>query len=124
LNSRSGAFEVMHELSIALSILDLATEEVQRHGAVRVLGIQMRLGCLSGVVKESLASAFELAREGTSFEETALVIEEVPVLVNCPSCRAKRAVVSVQELCCIECGTPSPDVASGRELELVALEIQ
>jgi hydrogenase nickel incorporation protein HypA/HybF len=114
----------MHELSIALSILDLATEEAQRQGAVRVLGIQMKLGCLSGVVKKSLASAYELAREGTPFEQTELVIEEVPVLVNCPSCRAPRAVVSVRELCCLECGTPSPDVASGRELELVAMEIQ
>ena len=114
----------MHELSIAMSILDLAAEESQRQGDVRVLEIHLKLGCLSGVVKEALLSAYQLAREGTPFEETQLVIEEVPVLVHCPSCRSTRAVVSVQEMCCAECGTPSPDVASGRDLELVAMEIQ
>jgi hydrogenase nickel incorporation protein HypA/HybF len=114
----------MHELSIALSILDLAFEEAERQGGVRVLGIHLKLGCLSGVVKESLLRAYDLAREGTAFEETQLIIEEVPVLVHCPSCRTTQGVVSVQELCCALCGTPSADVASGRDLELVAMEIQ
>jgi hydrogenase nickel incorporation protein HypA/HybF len=114
----------MHELSIALSILDLATEESQKHGSVRVLKIHLKLGCLSGVVKESLLSAYELAREGTPFKEAELIIEEVPVLVHCPTCRTTRPVVSVHQLCCADCGTPSRDVVSGRELEVVAMEIQ
>ena len=114
----------MHELSIAMSILDLAAEESQRHGSVRVLGIHLKLGCLSGVVKEALLSAYQLAREQTPFEETQLVIEEVPVLVHCPSCRSHAGRGVGAELCCAECGTPSPDVVSGRDLELVAMEIQ
>jgi hydrogenase nickel incorporation protein HypA/HybF len=114
----------MHELSIALSILEAASEEAQRQGSVRVLGIHLKLGSLSGVVKEALLSAFELAREGTEFEEAQLVVEEVPVMVLCPICRTSRPVVSVQQLCCAECGTPSHDVVSGRELEVVAMEIQ
>src|SRR5262245_55064045 len=117
-------FEIMHELSIAMSILDLATEEAQKQGSVRVLGIHVRLGPLSGVVKEALLSAYELARESTAFEKAQLVIEDVPVLVHCPSCKTTRAVVSLQQLCCAECGAPSPDVVSGRELEIVAMEIQ
>ena len=114
----------MHELSIALSILDVAAEEAERQGGVRVLGIHLKLGPLSGVVKEALLSAYELAREGTPFEESQLVIEDVPVLVHCPTCRTTRPVVSVQQLCCAECGTPSRDVVSGRDLEVVAMEIQ
>jgi hydrogenase nickel incorporation protein HypA/HybF len=114
----------MHELSIALSILDVATEEAQRQGSSRVLGIHLKLGPLSGVVKEALLSAYELARESSPFAETELVIEDVPVLVHCPACRTTRGVVSVQELCCVECGTPSHDVISGRNLEVVAMEIQ
>jgi hydrogenase nickel incorporation protein HypA/HybF len=114
----------MHELSIALSILDVAAEEAQKQGSVRVLGIHLKLGPLSGVVREALLSAFELARESSAFAETQLVIEEVPVLVHCPACRTTRPVASVQELCCTECGTPSHDVISGRDLEVVAMEIQ
>jgi hydrogenase nickel incorporation protein HypA/HybF len=116
--------EIMHELSIAVSILDLAEEEAEKHGSARVLEIHLKLGALSGVVKEALLSAYELAREGTSFEEARLVIEEVPVRVHCPTCKTTRAAVSAQRLCCAECGTPSADLVSGRELEVFAMEIQ
>ena len=116
--------EIMHELSIALSILEVAEEEAGKHGNVRVLEVRLKLGWLSGVVKEALESAFQLAREGTPFAETRLVIEEVPILVNCATCLGERGVVSMQEMCCVECGTPCPDVVSGRDLEVVAMEIQ
>ena len=43
----------MHELSIALSILDLAAEEAGRRGG-RVVAVHLKLGPLSGVVKEAL----------------------------------------------------------------------
>ena len=106
-----------------LSILDLAAEEAQRQGSVRVLGIHLKLGCLSGVVKEALLSAYDLAREGTPFEETRADHRRGSGCGALPELSGPRAVVSVQELCCAECGTPSPDVASGRDLELVAMEI-
>ena len=114
----------MHELSIALSILDLAAEEAERRGGAVVHGIHLRLGPLSGVVKEALLSAYEVAREGSLLAEAQLVIEETPLMARCPTCRTTKAVVSVQQLACAECGTPTPEVVSGRELEIVALEIQ
>jgi hydrogenase nickel incorporation protein HypA/HybF len=114
----------MHELSIALSILDLATEEAERRGGAVVHGIHLRLGPLSGVIKEALLSAYEVAREGSLLAEAQLVIEETPLLAHCPTCRTTKAVVSVQQLCCSDCGSPTPQLLSGRELEVVALEIQ
>jgi hydrogenase nickel incorporation protein HypA/HybF len=112
----------MHELSIALSLLDLVEEEADRRG-VRVATIHLRLGPLSGVVRDALISAFELAREGTPQEQAELVVEEVPVVVLCPKCAAPKTPESAWELCCPTCGTPTPEVLSGRELEVVALEI-
>ena len=52
------------------------------------------------------------------------MIEQVPVVVFCPCCQAQRPLESVQSFCCPECGTPTPQVDHGRELELVALEIE
>jgi hydrogenase nickel incorporation protein HypA/HybF len=112
----------MHELSIALSLLDLVEEEAERRGC-RIVAVHLRLGPFSGVVREALLSAFELAREGTVMAESELVIEDVPVVVSCPLCAAKRTPVSAFELICPDCGTPTPEVVSGRELEVVALEI-
>jgi hydrogenase nickel incorporation protein HypA/HybF len=114
----------MHELSIALSILDLAAEEAARHGGVQVHGIHLRLGPLSGVVKQALLSAYEIARESSPLAEAELVIEETPLLAYCPTCKATTAVVSVQSLRCSACGNLTPQLLSGRELEVVALDIE
>ena len=113
----------MHELSIALSILDLVAEEAERQRG-RVVAVHLKLGPLSGVVKEALVSAYDLAREGTPLAQTELVVEEVALVAYCPACAAERALVSVQELCCPACGAPTPELVSGRELEVVALEIE
>jgi hydrogenase nickel incorporation protein HypA/HybF len=114
----------MHELSIALSILDVAEEEAERQGGSRVAAIHLRLGPLTGVVTEALRSAYELARESTSLSAAELVIEEVPLVVWCPRCSSERTLPSPQMLCCPTCATPTPDVVRGREMEIVALEIE
>src|SRR5215472_8954828 len=113
----------MHELSVALSILDLAAEEAERQGGGRVAAVHLRLGPLSGVVKEALISAYDLAREGTPLVRAELVVEEVPIAAYCPACAAERAPISVQELRCPACGSPTPEIIRGRELDVVALEI-
>jgi hydrogenase nickel incorporation protein HypA/HybF len=113
----------MHELSIAMSILDVAGEEVERRGSPQLEAIHLRLGPLSGVVKEALLSAYELAREATPFVTTRLIIEEVPIVIFCSKCDAERPVRSVQDFSCAECDTPASKLIHGRELELAALEL-
>jgi hydrogenase nickel incorporation protein HypA/HybF len=107
-----------------MKILDLAAEQAQRHGGGRVAAIHLRLGPLSGVVGDALRSAYELARECSPLTGAALIIEEVPLVVYCPGCAAERTLTSVQQLCCPACGTPTPEVVRGRELEIFALEIE
>jgi hydrogenase nickel incorporation protein HypA/HybF len=113
----------MHELSIALSILDTVSEEAERRGGVAVSAIHVRLGPLSGVVKESLLSAYDLAREESPFADARLVVEELPLVIYCDTCQAEQPVPSMQELCCPRCGTRSGRIIRGNELEITALEV-
>ena len=113
----------MHELSIAMSILDMAEEEAGRRSA-EVDAIYVKLGALSGIVKEALLSAYDLARTETTLETAQLVIEEVPVMIYCPRSQAPRSVPSIQQLSCSECATPSAEILQGRELQVVALELR
>ncbi len=113
----------MHELSIAMSILDMAEEEAERRGGARVEAIHLKLGPLSGVMKEALLSAYDLARENTSLEACRLVIDEVPILVYCERCRGQRRVHSIQSFCCCECESPVSEILQGKELQVFALEI-
>ena len=113
----------MHELSIAMSIVELAEEETERRG-VQIDAVHLKLGALSGVVKAALLSCYEMACQGTPLQGSRLLVEDVSVLIFCPSCRTRRPVSSVQLFCCSECGTPASEVVQGKELEVVALEIQ
>jgi hydrogenase nickel incorporation protein HypA/HybF len=114
---------IMHELSIALSIVDLAEEEM-RNRTGRVAAVHVKLGRLCGVVKEALLSAFEMAREGTPLAQAELVIEEIPLVVRCPACAAEGTPQSLYELRCPACGALTNDIVSGQELEIRALEIE
>lgn len=113
----------MHELSIAMSILDMAQEESEARGGAKIEAIHLKLGPLSGVVKQALLSAYEMAREGTPLETSRLLIEDVPILVYCPVCRAQRRVDSMQSFSCGECRSPVSEILQGKELQVFALEI-
>jgi hydrogenase nickel incorporation protein HypA/HybF len=114
----------MHELSIAMNIVELAREEAESQGAAGVEAVYLKLGPLSGVVKEALLFSYEVACQETPLEGSTLFIEEVPVIVHCPTCRRRRTVESIQSIRCAVCGTPTPDVLEGRELLVTALELR
>ena len=44
----------MHELSIAMGIVELAADEVARRNGARVIAIHLKLGPLAGVVPDAL----------------------------------------------------------------------
>jgi hydrogenase nickel incorporation protein HypA/HybF len=113
----------MHELSIAMSLVDAACDEAVRLGNVRVAALHLRLGALSGVVREALEFSFDLAAEGTAIVGARLEVEETPVVVFCPACRAERELPGLQSFRCPFCGGETAEVVSGRELELVSMEV-
>jgi len=113
----------MHELSIALSLIDAAAEKAEELGAVRVEAIHLKLGALSGVVREALLFSFDLAAAGTPIEGARLEIEDIPVAVFCQTCNTEQELPGIQSFRCPVCDTPTPDVVRGRELELTSLEV-
>lgn len=113
----------MHELSIAQCLVDAACDAASREGSSQVTRLVARVGRLSGVVKEALRFSFDLAAEGTACEGAVLDIEDVFVRVLCPRCDAPRELPDDWHFVCPTCGTPTPDVLTGRELELTSVEI-
>lgn len=112
----------MHELSIAMSIVEIAEEEARQRNAC-VTAVHLKLGMLSGVVKDALLFSYGMACDGTLLEGSNLVIEEVPVEVFCDHCQANRKLSSVQWFACPECGTTTPTVVHGKELEISGMEV-
>jgi hydrogenase nickel incorporation protein HypA/HybF len=113
----------MHELSIALSLLETLEIEAIRRAPARITAIYLKIGPLSGVIPSALLSAFELIIEGTELQQCKIHIEETRVIIHCPTCLADRSVESVQLMSCTVCGTASADIAAGRELDFCSMEI-
>lgn len=113
----------MHELSIAMGIVDAALEEAQSRG-IQVSAVHLRLGALSGVVKEALLFSYEVACQDTPLQGSQLIVEDVPVVAFCAACQKERSLRSVQLFACPECGEPTMDVRQGKEIQVFALEVQ
>jgi hydrogenase nickel incorporation protein HypA/HybF len=113
----------MHELSIALSMIEGVLEESEKRGGLKIEIVHLRLGVFSGVDREALTFSYELACEGTPLEGSMLVIEKVPLLIFCPACATERPAHSEQQLCCAICFTPAERIVQGQEMEVTGLEI-
>lgn len=113
----------MHELSLALSLLDEVGAVAAREGATRVASVHLRIGRMSGIVRDALLFSWDLARADTVACDATLVIDDVAVAVWCPGCDAERPVRDGEGLTCSQCGAVAPTIVRGRELELVAMEV-
>ena len=113
----------MHELSIALSMIDGILEESETRGGLAVEAVHLRLGVFAGVDKHALLFSWQLATEGTPLEGARLEIETIPLVVYCPTCKANRSPPSIYQICCPDCFTPTETIVSGREMEVAGLEV-
>ncbi|UQD51061.1 hydrogenase maturation nickel metallochaperone HypA [Bacillus methanolicus] len=112
----------MHELSIAQNLVELAIEAAENTGLKQVQALYLKLGVLSGVVKEALEFSFDVVIEGTPLEGAKLIIEDVPVKVFCPVCQKDQVLPEPFLMRCPVCGTRTSQVLEGCELELSALK--
>ena len=113
----------MHELSIALSIVDGVLEELDRQRSGQVEAVHLRVGRMSGVDKDALSFSYVVACEGTALAHSRLLIEDVEVAIFCPVCSAERPTRSFPLLTCAECGAAGGRVLRGEELEITAMEM-
>jgi len=113
----------MHELSIAMSIVEMAQEEAELRG-VRIEAVHLELGLLSGVVAEALLFSYEVGCSGTRLEGSRLIVKEVPIEVFCPACGAPKVLTSMQWFRCPDCSASTSEVIHGKEMIVTALEMR
>jgi hydrogenase nickel incorporation protein HypA/HybF len=114
----------MHELSIAVSMVERILEESESRGGLRIEAVHLRLGALAGLDEAALRFSYEIACEGTPLAGSRLLIEPVPLLIYCETCRAERTPPSLYEFACPYCQSPGQTLLQGRELELTSLEVE
>ncbi|MFE1177082.1 hydrogenase maturation nickel metallochaperone HypA [Streptomyces sp. NPDC058773] len=111
----------MHEMSIALAVVDQVESAARPAGAGTVHSIRLQVGELAGVVPDALAFSFELACAGTVLEGAELVTEPVAARARCGPCADTWAVGMPPRLSCPGCGGATAELLSGRELQIVSV---
>jgi hydrogenase nickel incorporation protein HypA/HybF len=112
----------MHEVGLMQNALDAAAEHTRQAGATRIHRLVLRVGALSGVVPEALASAFAVLAPGTLADGATLEIETIGIVGWCERCQAEFPSGDAIGTC-PACGEPTAAIRRGRELELAQLEI-
>ena len=116
-------FAVMHEMGIALQIIEIATASIPADaGPVRVEKINLKIGELAAVVPESLRFCFDVAVKDTPLDGAQLAIEELPVVAKCNDCQTQWTINS-PAFKCENCDSGSLEILSGRELDIESIEI-
>ena len=114
----------MHETALALSILDIVEEKCREAGGTTVDSVRVRIGKAAGVLPDALQFAFDAVKTTTVAEKAQLVIEHVPVGGVCLDCKKEFTVDDVQYVfSCPHCGSKTFEITSGREMEIIDMEI-
>jgi hydrogenase nickel incorporation protein HypA/HybF len=113
----------MHEVSVALSLLEGIESTAAGQGIDRVCRVHVRIGALSGIVRDALLFSWDVVTAQTICEGSELRVEEIPLVIYCPHCGGERAPLPGTGLLCPQCATVSPQIVRGREMDLVSVEV-
>ena len=111
----------MHEMSLAMAVVDQVEETGRAHGAVGVEEVRLQVGELAGVVPDALHFCFELACAGGLLAGARLTTEAVPGRARCADCPHEWATGMPPRLCCPRCDRPTSELLSGRELHITGV---
>ena len=113
----------MHEMSLALSIVDLAVETAGKEGGDRVSEVEIEVGNMAGVMVDALRFCLEAAARTTIVEGAAFNLVESNATGECPSCRKKFTTDSFYAVC-PDCGQGGIAVSGGQDLKIISLTIE
>lgn len=112
----------MHEMGIAQNILEIVQQAVPEEQSAAVKRIRIRAGQLSGVVPESLHFCFSVIVAETKMKDADLEIEQVPTLARCRDCMHQFQMEDLAFIC-PSCQSTNLELISGKELEVVDIEL-
>lgn len=113
----------MHEMSIALSIIDLAAEQAKKADASKIVEIELDIGTLSGIEIEALNFAMEIAVKDSVLESAEIKINRIEAVSECLECGhifESEGFISH----CPECKEMNTRVFKGKEMQVKSLLVE
>jgi len=110
----------MHELSIVMSIIETAEQQVKQHQAYRVESIDLVIGDLAGVDSHALDFAWDAAVKNTVLQSAQRNVIHKEGLAKCIECDCEFHVKEIYDPCPL-CGQHLVQIIQGRELQIKSM---
>ena len=110
----------MHELSLALEVIDMAQRETTKNSLTSVLEILIEVGVLSGVEADAFEMAMKMASKDSILEGASINIVRIPGKGRCVDCRQDFPMENPLATC-PECHGLPDEIIRGREFRVVSL---
>ena len=110
----------MHELSISMSIVDLANKEATKHQASAIEEIELDIGCLSGIDMDSFDFAWQQAIKRTILESAKRKVNRIEGKARCSDCETFFRMEQFYDSC-PNCNSHLTEIVSGKELKIKSL---
>jgi hydrogenase nickel incorporation protein HypA/HybF len=112
----------MHELSIVMSIIDIAQQQAMEAAAVTIDEIELDIGTMSGIEMDSFDFAWNQAIKSSVLEHALRKINRIEARALCLDCNAEFAIQNYYDACPV-CGEHLLDILSGKELRVKSLVV-
>jgi hydrogenase nickel incorporation protein HypA/HybF len=110
----------MHELSIVMSIVDIASSQLQKVNASEIEEIELEIGTLSGVELNSFDFAWRQAVKQTPLDKAVRKINLIEGRGRCLDCNIEFSIQNLYDACPI-CNGHLIDILKGKELRVKSL---
>lgn len=114
----------MHELAITQDVFNIVLKHAEANRARKVIRVQLRIGELRDIVDEWMQRMFDLISRRTIAENAKLIIERVPVTFRCEC--GETFSINIRETVskeCPRCGGQKTTLCTGREFDIMAIEV-
>ena len=112
----------MHEMSIVQSLISIVEEEMLKNKATGLRSVKVTIGEMSGIVPEALKTCFDILTEKTGMKGAVLKMDIEPLVACCRRCKKEFKVIKYT-FSCPDCDSSDIDIITGREMNIVEIEV-
>ncbi len=110
----------MHEMSIVVSIVDIAESEAKKANAEKITELEMDIGTVSGIELDALNFAFDCIKPRTMLKNAKIKINIIQAKSICMDCKYEFETENVYTLC-PECDSYKTEILQGKEMKVKSI---
>lgn len=118
----------MHEMAVIQDVVSVVVRSAEQSGAKQVVGITLKVGEMRDFVDEWMQRFFDFASRNTIAEGAKLKVTRTPIVFGCECGRffpvSLEDIRNTTKVECPFCGEKNAELRSGREFEIVSIEVK